>query len=66
MPYFHRTLSDWLNAICQTGFMIERLGEPTATTQPALAVPLVADTLVTPLFLHIRAGKPSATVGSSA
>lgn len=66
VPYFHRTLSDWFNAICQTGFVIERLGEPTATPQQALAVPLVADTRVTPLFLHIRAGKPAASVSNRA
>ncbi|HJU19671.1 MAG TPA: class I SAM-dependent methyltransferase [Stellaceae bacterium] len=56
-PRFHRTLSTWLNMICEVGFAIERLGEPHADGATAAAVPTVADTLVAPLFLHIRARK---------
>ncbi|EFL50617.1 Methyltransferase type 11 [Solidesulfovibrio fructosivorans JJ]] len=66
VPYFHRTISDWLNAIRRAGFLIEELGEPCATAALAAAVPLVADTRVAPLFLHIRAGKPAAPVRTPA
>lgn len=60
VPYFHRTLSEWCNMLCQAGFVIERLGEPTASPELAAAVPLVADTRVAPFSLHVCAGKPAA------
>jgi hypothetical protein len=55
---FHRTLSSWVDLICAAGFMIEKLGEPTASAEQAAAEPTVADTRVAPLFLHIRVRKP--------
>ena len=57
VPRFHRTLSAWVQNICQAGFIIEQLAEPCATTQQAAAEPVIADTCVTPLFLHIRVKK---------
>jgi ubiquinone/menaquinone biosynthesis C-methylase UbiE len=57
-PMFHRTLSSWVDLICAAGFMIEKLGEPTASAEQAAAEPTVADTRVAPLFLHIRVRKP--------
>ncbi len=58
VPRFHRTLSFWLNAVCRAGLEIRRVGEPCATSREASAVPIVEDTRVAPLFLHIRAEKP--------
>jgi SAM-dependent methyltransferase len=55
---FHRTLSSWVGIICQAGFQIQELGEPSASPELAQQVPTVADTRVAGLFLHIRAGKP--------
>jgi ubiquinone/menaquinone biosynthesis C-methylase UbiE len=57
-PMFHRTLSSWVDLICAANFIIEKFGEPTASAEQAAAVPTVADTVVAPLFLHIRVRKP--------
>jgi hypothetical protein len=54
---FHRTLSSWVDLICGAGLSIEKFGEPTASNALADAQPVVADTLVAPLFLHIRVRK---------
>jgi ubiquinone/menaquinone biosynthesis C-methylase UbiE len=60
IPVFHRTLSSWVELICSAGLVIEQFGEPCATPEVAAAHPVVADTRVAPLFLHIRARKPIA------
>jgi SAM-dependent methyltransferase len=60
VPRFHRTLSSWMNLLVATGFTIEQLGEPMAEEATAMAFPTVADTRVTPLFLHVRARKQTA------
>jgi SAM-dependent methyltransferase len=57
VPRFHRTLSGWMNLLVAAGFTIEELGEPMADEATASAFPIVADTRVTPLFLHVRARK---------
>ncbi len=66
-PVFHRTLSEWLNAVIEIGFRVERIGEPSADEATASRVPAVADTRIAPLFLHIRARKdvPQWSVRSS-
>ena len=58
IPVFHHPLSDWVAFICRAGLVIEQFGEPSASLELAEAVPVVADTRVAPLFLHIRARKP--------
>ncbi|WP_119274966.1 class I SAM-dependent methyltransferase [Taklimakanibacter deserti] len=58
VPRFHRTLSQWVNLICGAGLVIEELGEPCASLELAKAEPVVADTRVAPIFLHVRARKP--------
>jgi ubiquinone/menaquinone biosynthesis C-methylase UbiE len=60
IPVFHRTLSSWVELICHAGLVIEQFGEPCASAEVAAANPVVADTRVAPLFLHIRARKPAA------
>jgi SAM-dependent methyltransferase len=60
-PRFHRTLSGWVEIICRAGLIIERMAEPSASPELAAAVPVVEDTQIAPLFLHIRARKPTAT-----
>jgi ubiquinone/menaquinone biosynthesis C-methylase UbiE len=57
-PMFHRTLSSWVDLICRAPLVIEQFGEPTASPEQAAAEPVVAETRVAPLFLHIRARKP--------
>ncbi len=54
VPYFHRTLSWWLNAIIEAGFTLERVEEPYADEETARRCPAVADTRVTAYFLHLR------------
>jgi SAM-dependent methyltransferase len=57
VPRFHRTLSDWVAMIVNTGLVIEAFGEPMATEAEAAAEPVIADTRIAPIFLHIRARK---------
>ncbi len=54
-PRFHRTLSQWVDALLQAGFSIERLVEPCASPELAMAQPVVADTRVVPQALIVRA-----------
>jgi ubiquinone/menaquinone biosynthesis C-methylase UbiE len=58
VPRFHRTLSQWVNLVCGAGLVIEEMGEPCASPVLAAVEPVVADTRVAPIFLHIRARKP--------
>lgn len=58
VPRFHRTLSDWVAMIVEAGLVIEAFGEPRATEAQADAEPVIADTRVAPIFLHVRARKP--------
>lgn len=60
IPRFHRTLSGWVDLIIEAGLVIERFGEPRVTIEVAKAEPALEDTLVAPIFLHIRATKPTA------
>jgi ubiquinone/menaquinone biosynthesis C-methylase UbiE len=55
VPIFHHTLADWVNTLVQTGFALEYAGEPSADAAAIRAHPELADTLIAPLFLHIRA-----------
>lgn len=57
VPRFHRTLSEWVAMIVAAPLTIEQMAEPSATVEAALRQPLIADTRVVPLFLHIRARK---------
>jgi len=57
VPRFHRTLSDWVNLIVEAGLVIERFGEPRVSAKLARSEPVLEDTLVAPVFLHIRARK---------
>jgi SAM-dependent methyltransferase len=59
-PRFHRTLATWVNLLIQTGFAIERIGEPCADEVIARQEPAVADTRTAPLFLHLRVREPCA------
>jgi SAM-dependent methyltransferase len=57
VPRFHRTLTGWVDLIVAAGLIIERFGEPRVSVEVAKAEPALEDTLVAPLFLHIRALK---------
>ncbi|AYG70285.1 MULTISPECIES: class I SAM-dependent methyltransferase [unclassified Rhizobium] len=57
IPRFHRTLTSWVSMIVGAGLIIEAFGEPMASREVAFAEPVVADTRIAPIFLHIRARK---------
>jgi SAM-dependent methyltransferase len=57
IPRFHRTLSEWLNAVVDAGFTIERIAEPHADEETARRVPHVADTRIVAYYLHVRCRK---------
>jgi SAM-dependent methyltransferase len=57
IPRFHRILSEWVDLIVAAGLIIERFGEPRVSIDVAKAEPVLEDTLVAPLFLHVRARK---------
>jgi SAM-dependent methyltransferase len=57
-PRFTRTISQWLNLLLDTGFVLERLQEPRPTEQAVEACPGLQDAQVVAYFLHIRARKP--------
>jgi len=59
VPRFHRTLSGWVHLIVEAGLVIERFGEPRVSVEMAKAESVLEDTLVAPLFLHVRALKPT-------
>jgi SAM-dependent methyltransferase len=59
VPRFHRTLSDWVSMIVDAELVIDAFGEPRATEAQAAAEPIIADTRVAPIFLHVRARRPS-------
>jgi hypothetical protein len=51
-------LSGWVHLLVEAGLVIERFGEPRVSAEAAKSEPALEDTLVAPLFLHIRALKP--------
>jgi SAM-dependent methyltransferase len=58
IPVFHRTLAEWLNAVIEAGFVLDRVAEPRADEDTARRVPAVADTRVVAYFLHVLCWKP--------
>lgn len=58
VPRFHRTLSEWVEMIVQAGLVIQKMGEPSASPEIVRQFPMLADTRVAGIFLHIRAVKP--------
>jgi len=59
IPRFHRTLGAWVDMVVAAGLIIEKLGEPVASEEAAKAYPIIEDTRVVPIFLHLRARKPA-------
>ena len=57
VPLFNRTLSEWMNAMLDAGFDLERVAEPRADEETAKRLPSVADTRVVAYFLHVRCRK---------
>ena len=56
-PRFTRTVSQWLNLLTDTGFVIERVEEPRPSDETVQSCPDMQDAQVVAYFLHIRARK---------
>ena len=59
IPRFTRTLSQWINALLDSGLIIERINEPRSTDDVVRDCPDLQDAQVVSYFLHIRARKPN-------
>jgi ubiquinone/menaquinone biosynthesis C-methylase UbiE len=58
-PRFTRTMSQWLNLLIETGFLLDRVEEPRPGDETVVACPYIQDAQVVAYFLHIRARKPA-------
>jgi len=58
VPRFTRPLSAWFNLLLDSGFVLERLGEPRPSDEAVREQPGLQDAQVVPYFLHVRARKP--------
>lgn len=59
-PRFTRTISQWLNLLIESGFVIERVEEPRPSDETVRQCPDMQDAQVVAYFLHIRARRPLA------
>jgi ubiquinone/menaquinone biosynthesis C-methylase UbiE len=57
IPRFTRTVSEWVNLLIDTGFVIERLAEPRPGDETVRACSKLQDAQVVAYFLHLRARK---------
>lgn len=57
VPRFPQTLAWWINTLLDTGFVLERVGEPRAGEETVKACPALADTQIVAYFLHVRCRK---------
>ena len=58
IPRFTRTLSEWLNLLIDTGFILEKFCEPYADDETIKKYPEEYDSRIIPWFLIIRCRKP--------
>jgi ubiquinone/menaquinone biosynthesis C-methylase UbiE len=58
IPRFTRTISQWLNLLIETGFVLEGISEPRPSEQAVNECHDIQDAQVVAYFLHIRARKP--------
>ena len=59
IPRFSRTLSQWLNLVIESGFLLERIEEPRPTDETVATCPDLQDAQVVSYFLHLRLRKPA-------
>ncbi len=59
IPRFSRTLSQWINALLDSGLTIERFNEPRPVDGQVQDCPGLQDAQVVSYFLHVRARKPA-------
>lgn len=58
VPLFNRTLTQWIAAILQAGFVLEQLNEPCPGDETVKKYPALQDAQVVAYFLHFRCRKP--------
>jgi ubiquinone/menaquinone biosynthesis C-methylase UbiE len=58
IPRFTRTVSQWLNLLIDTGFVLERVEEPRPSDDNVRDCPAVQDAQIVSYFLHLRVRKP--------
>lgn len=58
VPRFNFTLSEWVNAILQAGFVLEAMQEPCPTEATLAKYPYLQDSQVVAYFLQVRCRKP--------
>jgi SAM-dependent methyltransferase len=58
VPRFTRTVSQWLNLLIETGFVLEHIEEPRPDDETVRRCPNIQDAQVVAYFLHVRARKP--------
>jgi len=59
IPRFTRTISQWLNLLTGTGFILEQMEEPRPSDQTVRDHPVLQDAQVVAFFLILRARKPN-------
>jgi ubiquinone/menaquinone biosynthesis C-methylase UbiE len=57
VPRFTRTVSQWVNLLIETGFVVERMEEPRPTDETVRNCPDLQDAQVVAYFLHFRVRK---------
>ena len=57
IPRFSLTVSEWLNLLIATGFVLERIEEPRPSDETVAACPDLQDAQVVSYFLHFRVRK---------
>ena len=58
IPRFTRTLSQWVNLLIESGFLLERLEEPRPSDETVAVCPSIQDAQIVAYFLHVRVRKP--------
>ena len=66
IPRFTRTVSQWLNLLVDSGFLVERVEEPRPSDATVQACPALQDAQIVAYFLHFRVRKPGRASGSRA
>jgi ubiquinone/menaquinone biosynthesis C-methylase UbiE len=63
-PKFFRTLTTWLNALLDAGFVLERFAEPYADDAAVRRFPRLEGTRLAPYWLIVRCRKPAVRAGA--